>query len=32
MAIVNFKNWSTTGFDEDALFTFAGGEKVLNFA
>jgi hypothetical protein len=31
MTIINFKNRSTTGFDEDALFTFAGGEQVLNF-
>src|SRR6185503_17920885 len=31
MTIINFKNRSTAGFDEDALFTFAGGEQVLNF-
>lgn len=31
MAIINFKNRSTTGFDEDALFTFTDGEQILNF-
>jgi hypothetical protein len=31
MAIINVKNRSTTGFDEDALFTFTDGEQVLNF-
>ncbi|MBA4096156.1 MAG: hypothetical protein C0484_05225 [Rhodospirillum sp.] len=31
MTIINFKNRSTAGFDEDALFISAGGEQVLNF-
>ncbi len=31
MAIINFKNRTTTGFDEDALFTFTDGEQVINF-
>lgn len=32
MAIFNFKNRTTTGFDEDGLFTFTDGEQVFNFA
>jgi hypothetical protein len=31
MAIVNFANRSTVGFDEDALTTGTAGEHVLNF-
>jgi hypothetical protein len=31
MTIINFKNRSTAGFDEGALFTFTDGEQVLNF-
>ena len=31
MAIINFKNLSTSGIDEDALTTSASGERVLNF-
>jgi hypothetical protein len=32
MAIINFKNRTTTGFDEDGLFTFDDGEQIFNFA
>jgi hypothetical protein len=31
MAIVNHKNISTSGFDQDALTTTTSGEQVLNF-
>lgn len=31
MAIINHKNISTSGFDEDALTTNTSGEQVLNF-
>ena len=31
MAKVNFADISTTDIDDDALFTFTSGEKVLNF-
>lgn len=32
MAIVNLKNRTTTGFDEDGLFTFTDNEQIFNFA
>jgi hypothetical protein len=32
MPINNFRNITTTGFDEDALFTFTVGDQVRNFA
>jgi hypothetical protein len=32
MPINNFRNITTTGFDEDALFTFTAGDQVRNFA
>ena len=32
MTIVNLQNRTTSGIDEDALFTFTDGERVLNFA
>jgi hypothetical protein len=31
MTIINFQNRTTSGIDEDALFTFDDGEQVLNF-
>jgi hypothetical protein len=32
MAIINVKNRTTTGFDEDGLFTFTDNEQIFNFA